>query len=93
VRVRATPKSAKDAVEGMEPAAGGHALRVRVRAVPAEGQANRAVIETVAAWLGIAKSSVSLVSGETSRTKTLALAGEPEHIIARLMERSASLKS
>ena len=51
-------------------------LRVRVSAVPDKGKANAAVVALLAKGLGVPKSAVSVVSGETSRMKTLAVAGD-----------------
>ena len=53
-------------------------LRVRVSAVPDKGKANAAVVALLAKALGVPKSAVSVVSGETSRMKTLAIVGDGE---------------
>ena len=58
IRVHASPKSSRDGVEGDQETADGAALKVRVRAVAEDGEANRAVAAVVAAWLGIPKSHV-----------------------------------
>ncbi len=50
-------------------------LLVRVTAPPAEGQANRAVVEALAKSLGVPKSSIRIVSGESSRLKTVEIRG------------------
>lgn len=87
LRVRVTPKSSKDVVEGLEATPQGPALKVRVRAVPDKGAANAAVAETVARWLGVPKSSVVLVSGSTARVKGLAIAGDADVLSANLERR------
>ena len=87
LRVRVTPKSSKDIVEGLEASAQGPALKVRVRAVPDKGAANAAVIETVADWLGVAKSSVTLTTGSTARVKSLAIAGDGATLAAQCARR------
>jgi hypothetical protein len=87
LRVRVTPKSSKDAVEGLEATPQGPALKVRVRAVPDKGAANTAVAETVARWLGVSKSTVSLLSGSTARVKSLAIAGDGASLAAQLARR------
>ncbi len=51
----------------------GPALRVQVRAVPADGAANKAVIAVVAKALARAKSTITLTAGAKGRNKTLAL--------------------
>jgi len=87
LRVRVTPKSSKDMVEGLEASAQGPALKVRVRAVPDKGAANTAVVETVADWLGVPKSAVTLVGGSTARVKSLAIAGDGAVLSAQCARR------
>ncbi|MEJ5297675.1 MAG: DUF167 domain-containing protein [Armatimonadota bacterium] len=69
--VRVTPRSSRESVA---PGADG-TVHVRVNAPPAEGQANRAVVEALARALRVPKSNISIVSGETSRTKTVEIRG------------------
>ena len=83
--VRLTPNGGRDAVDGIEPdGEGGMLLKARVTAVPEKGKANRALIALVAKSLGIAKSSVSLASGDMSRKKILRIDGDPEDLINKL---------
>ena len=83
--VRVTPNAGRDAVEEVETGADGRSyLKVRVRAIPDKGEANRAVIALVAKRAGVAKSAVTLLSGETQRQKILRIEGDPEDLIARL---------
>lgn len=87
VFVRLTPKSARDAVEGVELADDGRAhLKARVRAVPEKGKANQALVKLVAKALGVPASTVEIVSGDTARLKTLRIAGNPDVPIAALQE-------
>ena len=51
------------------------ALKVSVCAAPDKGKANKAVLALLAEGLGVAKSAVSLVSGETSREKKVFVEG------------------
>ncbi|MFV0369622.1 MAG: DUF167 family protein [Hyphomicrobiaceae bacterium] len=78
VRVRLTPKASRDCIEGVEATAEGAAIKARVRAIPADGEANAAVAALFAKWLGVPKSSVALVAGGKSRVKSLAVRGEPD---------------
>lgn len=87
LRVRVTPKSSKDVVGGLEDTAQGPALKVRVRAVPDKGAANVAVVEAVARWLGVPKSTVTLVGGSTGRVKSLAIAGDDATLLAQIAHR------
>ena len=59
---------------------------MRVSAVPEKGRANQALIAFLAKKLGLAKSKLSLISGETQRKKILRIDGDPEDIFRRLAE-------
>ena len=72
-------------MEGIEDTPDGPVLKVRVRAVAEDGQANRAIALTVAQWLGLAKSRVEVASGSKSRFKTLAITGDAVEL-ERLIE-------
>lgn len=87
VRVRVTPKSSKDTIDEVEPTAEGPAFKVKVRAVPADGKANEAIGRVLADWLGIPKSSVSVVSGHRSRVKSLQIDGDVPSLEIRLAAR------
>ena len=85
VHFRLTPKSSKDAVEGVTSTSDGPAFQARVRAVPEHGAANAALEQLVARWLDLPKRSVSLAKGGKSRLKALQIDGEPEEL-DRLLE-------
>lgn len=53
----------------------GEALKIRLAAPPVDGKANAALIAYVAETLGVPKSRVELVAGQTSRAKRLRIAG------------------
>ena len=65
LNVRVTPRAARNA--GCETSAD---LRVSVTAAPAGGKANAAVVNLLAAALGIPKSALTLTRGAASRDKT-----------------------
>lgn len=90
VAVRLTPKSAADAIEGIETHDGKPVLKARVRAAPEKGKANTALEKLMAKWIGIPKSRVSLVSGGTSRLKTIALAGDAGALAAMLERKTGA---
>lgn len=68
--VRVTPRAAADriAVEDGK-------VRAWVTAPPDKGKANRAVIALVAKALGVPKSAVEIVRGETAREKLVRVRG------------------
>ena len=64
-------------------------LIVAVNAAPVDGAANEAVIRAVAKAFGLRPRQVTLVSGQTARTKTLALSiddADAGLVAARLAE-------
>jgi uncharacterized protein (TIGR00251 family) len=90
--VRVTAKAQRDEVVGIcRTNDGREALSTRVRAAPERGKANKAIIATVAKFLGLPKSSVGIKSGETGRSKILLIAGEPEQLAAMLRLRLKTL--
>jgi uncharacterized protein (TIGR00251 family) len=93
LQVRLTPKSSRDALEGVEVLADGACvLKARVRAVPEDGKANDALVALVAKSLKTPASRIKIASGATSRHKSLLLEGEPAEIFARLETLVASPK-
>ncbi len=92
VNVRVIPRSSKDSVEGVDETAQGPVLRVRVRAIPDRGEANRSVERVVADWLGVPPTSVAIAAGTTSRTKRVAVAGDPEIVEARIKAKVTELE-
>jgi hypothetical protein len=91
VRVRVTPRSSRERVWGIEATAEGPAVKVRVRAVPADGAANAAVAAVLADWLGVPNRTVTLAAGGKSRVKSFAVAGDPEALVALFKGKVAAL--
>ena len=71
LNVRAQPRSSRSGLDGVL----GDAVKVRIRCAPVDGKANKELIETLADAFGVAKSSVTFKSGETSKTKRILLRG------------------
>ena len=63
----------------------GDALKIRLAAPPVDGKANAALIDFVAERLELAKSAVSLKSGQTSRRKVLEISAAPGDTAQRLL--------
>ena len=87
IAIRLTPNARADRVEGIlvqpdiEPL-----LRVRVRAVPEKGRANKALMKLMADWLGVPKSTISLQGGSRSRIKRIHITGETEQLAGRFLD-------
>ncbi|MFO1187798.1 MAG: DUF167 family protein [Alphaproteobacteria bacterium] len=85
LNVRATPRSRREAIEGLETDSAGHArLKVRVSAPPAEGEANERIVRLLAKALGRPPSAITLAKGAHARNKTFEIAGDAEDLMARL---------
>lgn len=64
----------------------GDALKIRLAAPPVDGKANACLLEFLAERLGCTKSALELVSGQTSRSKRVAVGGiAPEEVRRRLL--------
>ena len=62
----------------------GDALKIRIAAPALDGRANEALVEFLAAKLGVAKRNVRLVHGERSRAKRLEVTGASESALRAL---------
>lgn len=83
--VHLTPRAGSESLGGLREARPGRpCLLARVTAAPASGAANAALVKLVAKTLGVPKSDVTLAAGQTSRMKTLDIAGDPVRLEARL---------
>lgn len=74
LRLRVVPRAGRDAVQGPH----GERLKIRLQAPPVEGKANRALLKFLSKQLGIPASRLVLVTGETSREKTVRVSGAAE---------------
>jgi uncharacterized protein (TIGR00251 family) len=63
--VRAQPGARRNAIVGVQ----GGALKVAVTAPPDKGRANDALVEVLAEALGLKRSHIELISGQTNRHK------------------------
>ncbi|MCB1455072.1 MAG: DUF167 domain-containing protein [Nitratireductor sp.] len=90
--LRVTPRSSRDTIEGLETADDGRQrLKLRIRAVPEDGKANKAVIALLAKAVGMPKSSVALGSGSTGRNKSVVVACSFEKATAMVERLTSSL--
>ena len=94
LHLRVTPNAGRDTIEGIESRDDGTSvLRIRVAAVPDKGRANAAVIALLAKALGVPKSAITLVSGETSRFKTVSVSGNTDTLLQRLADIASAPKA
>jgi uncharacterized protein (TIGR00251 family) len=70
-KVQVVPRASRSEIVGEH----NGALRVRIAAAPVDGAANDELVRTLARALGVRRSAVEIVSGQTSRTKVVCVAG------------------
>jgi uncharacterized protein (TIGR00251 family) len=71
IDVLVSPRASRDKVGPVV----GDRIKIAVTAPPVDGEANAAVCALLAKALGVAKSAVAVVQGESSRRKTLRITG------------------
>jgi uncharacterized protein (TIGR00251 family) len=71
VAVRVSPGASRSLIRGIH----GGALKVFVQAPPDKGKANKEVLKLFGAALGVKPSSLSVLSGTTSRDKVVLVRG------------------
>lgn len=69
--VRVVPRASKSEIVGEHDGA----LKVRIAAPPVDGAANDELVKLLAKNLGIAKSAIEIISGQSSKTKQVRVVG------------------
>lgn len=69
--IRVVPRASKSEIVGEMDGN----LRVRISAPPVDGAANEEVVKLLAKAFGVAKTNVSILLGQTSRTKRIRIDG------------------
>ena len=80
-RVRVQPRASGDEVVGIVEGT----VRIRLHAPPVDGLANEALVDFLADRLGVSRRMVRIVSGTSSRTKTVEVDGVSRDRIGRLI--------
>lgn len=62
----------------------GNAIKLRIKAKAEDGEANKAVCAFLADFFHVPKTSVSIIRGQSSRTKTVFIAGKSKTLLAVL---------
>ena len=68
--VRVTPRASKNQIVG---ALSDGTIKIRITAAPNEGQANEELVKFLSGVLGVAKSRIEIVAGETGRDKLISV--------------------
>jgi len=79
IPLRVQPKASSDRIAGEYAGA----LKVCVTSPPEDGKANAAVIKLIAKQLRVARSSVEIVSGQSSRQKKIHISGVSARDVSR----------
>lgn len=79
--VRVQPRASSSEVAGVF----GGALKVRLQAPPVEGAANEALVDLLAAELGVHRRQVRIVAGASSRGKVVEVEGVDETRVRALV--------
>lgn len=74
LRVYIQPRASRNQLCGIQ----GDELKIRLTSPPVDGAANKLCREFIADFFGVAKSSVEIVSGDTSRHKKIKVTGSRE---------------
>ena len=74
---RVQPRTSRNAIAGVM----GDSLKIALTAPPVDGKANAELCRFLADKAGLPKSSVSILSGETSRTKVILFSGIELHAL------------
>ena len=87
LRVHAQPGAKKTSLRGLH----GDAVKIAVKEAPEAGKANKAIESFVAKALGLPKSSVTVTSGHTSRSKRLFMDGDARQLSEKVNHWLASI--
>jgi len=77
LQIKVIPGSSKDCIAGWLD----DTLKIKVKAPPEKGKANKAVIKLLEKSLVLAKGSISIESGQTSPIKTVVISCDDESAI------------
>ena len=80
--VRAQPGARRKEVRGVQDGA----LKICVTQAPEKGKANKAIVEVLAKWLGVKKSQVELIAGETTSHKKFLIHGAQIQDLAKSID-------
>lgn len=81
IAIKVQPNASKNAITGFKD----NTLCLKIAAPPVKGRANRELVSFLSRLLGVGRDSVTIQSGHTSRTKTIAVVGlDRQQILERL---------
>ena len=79
--IRVTPSAGRNEITGWR----GDVLQLKIAALPEKGKANKELIDFLGRALGVNKSAIAIVKGQTGRDKVIEIEGmRREDILKRL---------
>ncbi|HSA06070.1 MAG TPA: DUF167 domain-containing protein [Candidatus Gastranaerophilales bacterium] len=82
LNIRALPNASKCELAGFIE----NELKIKLDVPPIEGKANEKCVKFLSKILGVSKSSISIISGEKSRSKSLFITGDPDELEKSLLK-------
>jgi uncharacterized protein len=79
--VRVLPRSSRNEIVGESEGI----LRIKLTAPPVEGAANKALVEFLSGKLKVAKSRITILTGQTGRAKVISVTGLKKADISHLL--------
>jgi uncharacterized protein (TIGR00251 family) len=80
--LRVTPRAKNTAITEITD----ELIRIRIQSPPVDGKANKVLLKTLAKWLSIPASHLTLISGEKSRIKRVLIPSLPAPEIRQRLE-------
>ncbi len=81
--IKVTPNAGRNEITGWRD----EVLQVKIAAPPEKGKANQELIDYLSGALGVKKSAISIIKGETGRNKVIEIEGMGrEEIISKIQE-------
>jgi uncharacterized protein len=81
LKIRVVPRASRSEIVGEHDGA----LRIRIAAPPVDDAANTELVKLLAKALRVARSSIEIVSGHTSKTKQIRISGVTAEAARRLL--------
>ncbi|MGA2193008.1 MAG: DUF167 domain-containing protein [Nitrospirota bacterium] len=79
--VRVLPRSSRNEIVGTS----GGILKIKLTAPPVEGAANDALVKFLSEKLGVSKSRIAILAGQTGRSKTVSVSGIKKEDLSRIL--------
>jgi uncharacterized protein (TIGR00251 family) len=77
LHIKVVPSSSKDCIAGWLE----DTLKIKIKAPPEKGKANKAVIKVLEKILDLPKGSINITSGTTSSRKVIEINGDDDEVI------------